>query len=263
MNEDAEGYSSQEMPMSTQTWNPETYVRDAGFVAKLGEPLLDVLVPRAGERVLDLGCGDGALTRKLVEAGCRVVGVDASPAQVEAARARGLDAHVIDAAALPYDAEFDAVLSNATLHWVADLRATLAGVQRALVPGGRFVVECGGEGNLHAIRGALWDALTRRGVDPAPLDPWHFRSAEAYGEALVEAGFSVGQLSAFARPTPVPAGIEAWLAVFARSFLAAVPEAEHAALMREVADALAPALRAADGSWTADYVRVRFSAQRA
>ena len=248
--------------MPPQTWNPDTYARDAGFVAALGEPLVALLAPRAGERVLDLGCGDGVLTRKLVEAGCRVVGVDASAEQVAAARARGIDAHVIDAAALPYEGAFDAVLSNATLHWVADLPATLSGVQRSLLPGGRFVAECGGEGNVSAIRAALWSVLARRGIDAEALDPWHFRSAEAYRAALREAGFTVTQLSAFARPTPVPAGIEAWLAVFARSFLAAIDEAQHAAVLHEVAQALAPSLRGPDGGWTADYVRVRFVAHR-
>jgi len=249
--------------MTSQSWNATAYARDASFVPVLGEPLIAVLAPHAGERVLDLGCGDGALTQRLVEAGCRVIGVDASAEQVTAARARGLDAYVIDAAALPYEAAFDAVLSNATLHWVPDLSATLSGVHRSLVPGGRFVAECGGEGNVHAIRSALWAALARRSIAAGPLDPWHFRSAETYRAALCAAGFRVTQLSTFARPTPVPAGIEAWLAVFARSFLDAVPEAEHVTLLREVAEALAPTLRAADGSWTADYVRVRFAAQRA
>lgn len=248
--------------MSPQTWNPVQYVRDGGFVAALGAPLLDLLAPRAGERVLDLGCGDGALTMRLVEAGCEVVGVDASAEQVEAARARGIDARVADAARLAFDGAFDAVLSNATLHWVRDFPATVAGVHRALVPGGRFVCECGGQGNVEAIRAALHAALARRGVHAAAFDPWTFRAPDEAGRQLVEAGFTVRAIELFPRPTPLASGMEAWLALFAQSFLAAIAEDERAPLLREVADALAPALRAADGSWTADYVRLRFVAEK-
>ena len=105
---------------STQRWDPDRYQRNAGFVAELGLPILNLLAPQPGEDVLDLGCGGGALTEKLVAAGARVVGVDASPDQVAAARRRGLDARVADAAALPFRQAFDAVFSNATLHWVKD-----------------------------------------------------------------------------------------------------------------------------------------------
>ena len=249
--------------MPPQTWNPIAYARDVSFIPALGEPLIALLAPLPGERVLDLGCGDGALTQNLVEAGCQVVGVDASAEQVAAARARGIDAYVGDAAALPYEGAFDAVLSNATLHWVSDLSRMLAGVHRSLVPGGRFVAECGGEGNVAAIRQALRGALVRRGIDADRHDPWHFRSAETYRAGLSAAGFTVTHISEFARPTPVPAGVEAWIAVLARSFLEAVPGAEHAELLREVAAVLAPKLRDAEGNWSADYVRVRFVAQRA
>ncbi|MET0341206.1 MAG: class I SAM-dependent methyltransferase [Polyangiales bacterium] len=245
---------------SSQVWNPTQYVRDAGFVAALGAPLVDVLAPRAGERVLDLGCGDGALTQRLVEAGCTVVGVDASAEQVEAARARGLDAYVADAAELSYEGAFDAVFSNATLHWVPDFRATARGVFRALVPGGRFVTECGGAGNLRAIRAALHAALARRGIDPTAHDPWTFRTPDEAREQLTEAGFVVHVAELFPRPTPVPAGMEAWLAMFAQSFFAALPELERPRYVQEVAAALAPTLRDDAGRWTADYARLRFVA---
>src|SRR5882672_2945223 len=101
-----------------QTWDPERYAKNARFVSDLGAPVVELLEPRRGERILDLGCGDGALTRKLVELGCEVVGVDASAAQVEAARALDLDARVVDGHALDFDHEFDAVFSNAALHWM-------------------------------------------------------------------------------------------------------------------------------------------------
>ena len=125
--------------MTGQTWDPERYARNARFVSDLGMPVVELLDPKPGERILDLGCGDGALTRKLVDMGCEVVGVDGSAEQVQAACARGLDARVGRAARLEFEGEFDAVFSNAVLHWVKDADAAIAGVWHALRPGGRFV----------------------------------------------------------------------------------------------------------------------------
>src|SRR5512142_2028530 len=138
-----------------QTWDPERYARNARFVADLGMPVVELLAPKSGERILDLGCGDGALTEKLVAMGCTVVGVDGSAEQVAAARARGLDCHVMDGEQLTFNNEFDAVFSNAALHWMKRADAVIAGVWRALKPGGRFVAECGGHGNIKAIETAL------------------------------------------------------------------------------------------------------------
>ena len=101
-----------------QHWNPEQYGKNARFVSDLGMPVVDLLSPQSGERILDLGCGDGALSLKLVELGCKVVGVDSSAEMIRAADSLGLDAHVVDGQSLPYDSEFDAVFSNAALHWM-------------------------------------------------------------------------------------------------------------------------------------------------
>ena len=144
-----------------QHWNPEIYQRDAGFVATLGAPLLELLAPQSGEQVLDLGCGDGTLTLRLQEAGCEVLGVDSSPDQVAAARARGLRAEVVDGHALPFVDRFDAVFSNAALHWMLNPAAVLAGVARALKPGGRFVAEMGGAGNVDSVM--VGGAFRKRG----------------------------------------------------------------------------------------------------
>src|SRR6187402_3153722 len=119
----------------TQTWSAAGYAHHAGFVSELGGPLLERLAPVAGERILDLGCGDGTLTARLVERGARVIGVDASPEMVAAARIRGLDVRLADATALAFESEFDAVFSNAVLHWIHDADAVLAGIDRALAPG--------------------------------------------------------------------------------------------------------------------------------
>ena len=245
-----------------QTWDPDRYARHARFVSHLGEPVIDLLAARPGERVLDLGCGDGALTEKLVAAGCRVVAVDSSPEQVWAALARGLDARIGDAAALEFDGEFDAVFSNAVLHWVTDPDAALGGIHRALAPGGRLVAEFGGYGCVASIREALGAALGRRGIDAGRLDPWYFPTAEEYRERLETNRFEVRFLSLFPRPTPLPSDLTHWLETFAQTFLAAVPPEDRNALLAEVRDRLEPRLRAPEGAWVADYVRLRTAAIR-
>src|SRR5262245_55117120 len=152
--------------MTTQTWHPDRYIRNAGFVAQLGLPVVELLDPQPGERILDLGCGDGWLTEKLVDVGCQVVGVDSSAEQIAAARERGLEAYVIDVRQLTFEAEFDAVFSNATLHWIKQPELVITGAWRALKPGGRFVGEFGGYGNVARIATALHQGLAQRGVDP-------------------------------------------------------------------------------------------------
>jgi trans-aconitate methyltransferase len=245
-----------------QAWDPETYRRHAGFVAELGRPAVELLAPRPGERVLDLGCGDGRLTEMLVAAGCRVIGVDASAPQVEAARARGLEARVMDGQALAFREEFDAVFSNAALHWMKRPRRVLEGVWSALRPGGRFVGEFGAKDNVAAVTRAIDEALRRRGLSYADRDPWYYPAADEYRAELEAAGFEVRHLETFARPTPLPGQMTAWLETFAGAFLSALPPAERSAFCREIESALIPTLFR-DGLWFVDYVRLRFHAVKA
>ncbi len=193
-------------------------------------------------------------------AGCVVVAVDASAEQVAGARSRGLDARVARGEALPFAGEFDAVFSNAALHWMRDASAVLASVQRALRAGGRFVAEMGGAGNVAAIRGALAEALDRRGIDGAGLDLLFLPTAEEYRGLLEAHGFSVRSITLFARPTPLPGDLSAWLETFAQSFLRAVSTEERPRLIDEVSTALRPRLYDAGRGWVADYVRLRFAA---
>ena len=163
---------------SKQTWNSDNYANNARFVSDLGAPVLDLLAPKPGERILDIGCGDGALTQKIVAAGSDVVAIDHSPSQVAAARKLGLDAHVMDATHLIYADEFEGVFSNAALHWIKPPEAVVAGVATALKPGGRFVGEFGGYGNVSKIREASIAALNARGLDGEAANPWYFPTAE-------------------------------------------------------------------------------------
>jgi trans-aconitate methyltransferase len=248
------------MTSPVQTWDPARYAQNARFVAELGAPVLELLAPQAGERILDLGCGDGALTVKLVERGCVVVGVDSSPEQVRAAQKLGLDARVVSGEELPFAGEFDAVFSNAALHWMKRADAVIAGVYRALGPGGRFVGELGGHGCVGQIRAALVAALARRGVDGEVCVPWYFPTPGDYATRLEKAGFRVDSMALFPRPTPLPGAMVDWLETFGESFAGALPAESRRAYFLEVERALAPALRDAAGTWTADYVRLRFAA---
>ena len=243
-----------------QTWDPERYSRNARFVADLGAPVVELLAPRAGERILDLGCGDGVLTAKLAAMGCEVVGVDGSAAQVEAARKVGVDARVMDGEHLSFDREFDAVFSNAALHWMRNPDAVIAGVRRALRPSGRFVAELGGYGCVAKIKKALVHALNRRGIDGEAAVPWYFPTVEEYSIRLKTAGFSIGHIALFPRPTPLPGDVTGWLETFAESFTACLPASDQPAYVAEVREALRAQLSDADGKWTADYVRLRFAA---
>jgi trans-aconitate methyltransferase len=247
-------------PGDAQTWDPDGYARHARFVAELGMPVLELLAPQPGERVLDLGCGDGVLTRELVRRGCQVIGVDGSPEQVEAARRLRLDARVADAHRLDFDAEFDAVFSNAALHWMKQPDAVIDGVWRALRPGGRFVAELGGEGCVARVEAALLEALERRGVDGRAHHPWYFPGEAEYRRRLEERGFQVREMALFPRPTRLPGDVTGWLETFARSFSAALAAEEQPAFLAEVRERLRPHLQDAEGTWTVDYVRLRFCA---
>lgn len=245
-----------------QVWDPDQYATHARFVSDLGAPVVELLDPRPGERVLDVGCGDGALTEKLMEAGCRVVAIDTSEAQVRAARERGLDARVADVAALDFEGEFDAAFSNAVLHWIRDPDAALAAIHRALVPGGRLVAELGGHGCVASIRAAFGEVLARRGIEAERLNPWYFPTAEEYGERLAANRFDVDSIRLFPRPTPLPSDVTDWLETFAQPYLAGVPAGERPAVLIEMRERLDPVLGTPDGGWVADYVRLRFAATR-
>ncbi len=245
-----------------QTWNPETYSRDAAFVPQLGSGALEWLAPQAGENILDLGCGDGQLTERIVAAGANVTGIDASPTMVAAARARGLAVEEGSAESMPFaDGSFGAVFSNAALHWVRDQDAMMSEVHRVLRPGGRFVAEMGGHGNIAAIRVGFAAVLARHGFAGLGDRGNYYPTPEAYTRRLTAQGFAVERMNHFPRPTPLgPGGMTAWLNTFCRGALDKLPEDLRTAIVAETAALLKPGLCDEKSQWTADYVRLRFVA---
>ena len=239
-------------------WTSDSYRTNAAYVPALGAAVFELLNPRIGERILDIGCGEGALTEKIVAAGATVVGVDASADMVAAATARGLDARVMNAERLPFVHEFDAVFSNAALHWVRDHDAMLAGVHRALKPGGRFVAEFGGHGNIAAIQVAIRSVLEHRGWK-ANVHRYYATPAE-YTARLEAHGFGVRSIDLIQRPTPLPTGMRGWLETFERATLDGLAPDPRESFLQEVEDLLREEVCDSYGNWTAHYVRLRFLA---
>ena len=250
------------MPTTTikQNWNTANYAATGRFVSTLGEAVLKLLAPQPGEHILDLGCGDGALTEELATAGAHVTGVDASVAMLEEARKRGLHVLQMTGEELTFEQQFDAVFSNAALHWMRDQQAVIAGVVRALKPGGRFVAEMGGMGNIAAIRVALQSVLTNYQVDAEETAQSYFPSVEQYTRLLVTAGLTVKYIELIPRPTPLPAGMAAWLETFRNGVLDQLAPADRAQAKEAILALLRSALCDEEGNWSADYVRLRFKA---
>jgi trans-aconitate methyltransferase len=247
----------------TQNWDPQAYGREGAFVHKLAGGVVEWLNPRAGERIVDLGCGDGQLTAQLAAMGVNIAGVDSSAAMVEAARSRGIAAEQGAAECLPFAAsEFNAVFSNAALHWVRGQDEMMAEVRRVLKRGGRFVAEMGGHGNIAAIRVALMSVLARHGYADRENGVNYYPTPESYRTRLERHGFSVERIELIPRPTPLPeGGMAGWLNTFRRGVLDGLPSEIRKPVIDETCALLAPALQDEAGNWVADYVRLRFIAR--
>lgn len=248
-------------------WDPDLYDRDHSFVWERGLDLVEMLAPKPGERILDLGCGTGHLTNQIARSGAEVIGIDISPEMIERARSNypGIRFEVADGANFHFEEPFDAVFSNAALHWIRDQRAAAACIWRALKPGGRLVAELGGKGNLSALLGAVESALRAISETSGPIaHPASFPTLGQYAALLEEQGFVVTGASFFERPTPLkggPLGLRNWIRVFAEYALRMVPPHRSEEFFQMVEDQLRPILYR-DGTWFADYRRLRITARK-
>jgi trans-aconitate 2-methyltransferase len=244
----------------SSSWDAEQYEGKYSWVWRLGTGVVELLGPRPGERILDVGCGTGQLTAEIAKQGAQVIGLDNSANMIGQARQNfpGLTFVLGDATSFRFQEPFDAVFSNAVLHWVKDADAAAASIERALKPGGRFVAEFGGNGNTRSIVNALRVAL---GPESDTRCPWYYPSIGEYAPVLERHGLQVRQAELFDRPTPLEGetGMEDWLRMFCGSYFKGTPAGEVVTKIREIAGLLRPE-QYRDGIWTVDYRRLRIVA---
>lgn len=248
-------------------WNADLYDSKHSFVFQYGENVLELLNVKPGERVLDLGCGTGYLASQIKAQGADVIGIDPSVEMIEKAKATYPEVEfvVADGTKYQFDEPFDAVFSNATLHWIKDADALTKNVYASLKPGGRFVAEMGGKGNMAQIVAATTTVLNKYGYgDNKANNPWYFPSTAEYAAKLETAGFRVTFTAHFNRPTLLQdgrQGVAKWLQMFGSTFFKNIPDKELKQILEEITDILQPDYEK-DGEWYADYKRLRFIAVR-
>lgn len=245
-----------------QEWHADTYATNARSVSEQGLWLISALAPQPCERILDLGCGDGFLTRRIAESGATVIGLEPDPDMAQKTRDQGVEVLEGDAHDLAMKDTFDAVVSNAALHWMRRPERVFANVFAALKPGGRFIAEQGGFGNIAAICTAILATLEARGHEDRTNLPWDFPTVETQSTRLQAAGFHIQSMTLIPQLTPLPTGLDGWLQTFAGPFVYGLPEIEQHAIRSDVIRRLKPILCDREDTWTADYVRLRFQAVR-
>ncbi|MGB3238535.1 MAG: class I SAM-dependent methyltransferase [Geitlerinemataceae cyanobacterium] len=250
----------------TNNWNTSLYDEKHSFVWQRGTDLLPLLDAKTGEKILDLGCGTGHLSDRIAQTGAIVLGIDSSPKMIAQARQcyPTLNFEIIDGENLPYHTEFDAIFSNAALHWMTQPERAIEGIWRSLVPGGRFVAEFGGKGNVGTIVEALCRILVAAGYpEPTIENLWYFPSIGEYTTLLEQQGFDVSLALLFDRPTPLDGdeGMQNWLAMFAASLLTEIPTERQPEILTAVERQLRPHLYR-NSLWYADYRRLRVVATK-
>ncbi len=239
-------------------WSNKIYTQHAGYVSELGSNILSILAPKKDEAILDIGCGEGTLGEKIMDQGAHVVGIDTSPNLLKQAKHKGIETYLMNGEAITFDNQFDAVFSNAALHWMKDADSVCRGVYKSLKKNGRFIAEMGGSENVATICHALQEILPQHGIDFSHRNPWYFPTPDQYKKHLENAGFNVQMLHWFRRETLLPTGIKGWLATFASVFLDDLSSEQKNEIYDQIERIAKPSLFH-EGTWMADYTRLQFS----
>ena len=252
--------------MAAPKWDAGLYDTKHAFVWEKAKGVVDLLAAKSGERILDLGCGTGTLTAEIASRGAEVIGVDRSDEMIDEARKKfpAIRFEVGDARELNFSQEFDAVFSNAALHWIPEAERVVQGIAEALRPGGRFIAEFGGKGNVHKVVTALESALAYLGIPIQSVNPWYYPSIAEYAALLERHGLETVEAALFERPTKLEdhaRGLETWIIMFCGTFLERVPPAQHSAFLHAVEENARPALWKTD-HWELDYRRLRIAANK-
>jgi len=255
------------MAEMTNRWNAREYDAKHAFVYEKAKGLVDLLAPKSDERILDLGCGTGVLTSEIAATGATAFGIDRSPEMVAQAKSKfpALRFEVVDATKMEFDGEFDAVFSNAVLHWIPEAEQVVRGIARALKPGGRFVAEFGGKGNIQTLVKAFHRAFAGLGMsEPEDVSPWFYPGIAEYAALLEKHGVEVRSAALFERPTMLEdgsKGLENWIRVFRQTFVEKMGEEAAAKWIHEV-ERQCRAELFKDGDWVLDYRRLRITAYK-
>ena len=243
----------------TNQWNPKEYNKHTAFVSQLALPVVELLNPQECERILDAGCGDGTLAVEIEKYGAKVIGVDMSAEMIEACKAKKIEAYVASVTDLPYENEFDAVFSNATLHWVKDAKGAVENIAKTLKNSGRFVAEFGGMGNIHHVVVAMQSVFKNHPEFGAFKNPWYFPSPKEYQTLLESVGFEVAYIELIPRPTPMN-DIVNWLDIFANGITEHLSKEQFKVFKNECRDILLETNYTQEKGWVLDYVRLRVEA---
>jgi len=240
-------------------WNAASYNTHVSFVSNLALPVVELLDARKNEKILDLGCGDGTLAIEIKKSNAKVIGVDLSQSMVDKSNEKGIEAYVKDVANLGYKDEFDAVFSNAMLHWVKDGKNAVKNIHLALKKEGRFIAEFGGYGNVNHILNVISEVFNNNKEYGKFNNPWYFPTKEEYKKLLENSGFRVEYIELIQRPTPIE-DVSHWFDIFANGILFHLNTKQQMDFKEEAREILKSKIFTQKDGWVVDYVRLRFKA---
>lgn len=240
-------------------WNPQKYNKHTAFVSQLAMPVVDLLDPKEGEYILDAGCGEGTLAVEIARYGAKIIGIDTSAKMIAQSKEKGIEAYEASVTDLAYEDTFDAVFSNATLHWVKERELAIEQIAKSLKTQGRFVAEFGGMGNMQHMVNAMQKVFTKHPEFGVFDNPWYFPSPEEYKALLVSYGFEVVYIELIPRPTPMD-DIVHWLDIFANGITQALSDTQKEIFRQECRSLVKEHIYTKDEGWVLDYVRLRVKA---